>query len=47
MAMQIRRVGAAAMVVFDPGLGAVGVAFLFPDRQAVLEVVDEIAAGQG
>ena len=33
-------------MVFNPGGGAVGVDFFFPDREAVFDIVDNIAAGQ-
>lgn len=34
------------MVAFDPGFGAVGVNFFLPDWEAVLDVVDDVAAGE-
>lgn len=44
--LEILRVGAAAMVAFDPGFAAVVVNFLLPDGEAVFDIVDDIAAGE-
>lgn len=44
--VQVFRVRAAAVVAFDPRFRAVVVDFFFPDRQAVLDVVDDVAAGE-
>lgn len=43
---QIFRVGAAAEVAFDPGFAAVSVNLLLPNREAVFDVVDDVAAGE-
>ena len=37
--------GGAALALFDPGGGAVGVVFAFPDGDTVFDFVDEEAAG--
>jgi len=44
--LKVCGVGAAAVVAFDPSFAAVGVDFFFPDREAMFDVVDNVAAGQ-
>ena len=46
MVLQVLRVRTAAVVAFDPGFCAVGVDLFFPNRQAVLDVVDNVTSGQ-
>ena len=46
MVLQILWVRAAAVITFDPGLGAVGVDLFLPDRKAVFDVVDDVARGE-
>lgn len=41
--LQIFRVGAVTMMILDPYFRAVCIEFLFPDRQPVFDIIDDVS----
>jgi len=40
--LQILWIGTATMVIFDPCVTAICIDFFFPDRETVLNVIDDV-----